>query len=49
MKLFVGLTANRAGHRPYRRMSATRQRIAPVQKLEESARDWVPVLGTILL
>jgi hypothetical protein len=30
-------------------MSATHQRIAPAQKLEERARDWVPVLGKVLL
>jgi hypothetical protein len=30
-------------------MRATHQRIAPAQKLEEPARDWVPALGTILL
>jgi hypothetical protein len=47
--LYDGLIVNRAGHRRYRRMSATRQRIARALKLEEPARDWGLVLDTILL
>lgn len=49
MKFLADLIVNRAGHRRYRRMSATRLRIARALKLEEPAWDWVLVLGTTLL